>query len=247
VRISKPAWLLAALLPLTASATPYTYTFSAILNQYNSTSDDLFEPPPYPFFTPITGSFTIEDSTPADFSDGYYSRFLDSIVAGSVSIGPDGSLGSFVFGARPLSGLGPQSSSITFINDLEYAGNPPYDQFNLAYSLNLLPGDPLNAYRGLAMNIGTFDTSLLPPGQLLTGPLPIDTLLALGLNLSLTYGEAGENGYFTLSNSMSGDVSSMTVTSQVPEPATLGLLAFGLAGCVLWPRRKRGHSLLASS
>jgi hypothetical protein len=230
------ACLLGLLLPLTAAAVPVTYEFTGVVNNFNHSGDDIFMPPPIPFGTTFAGSFTLEDSTPVYSQATGYVTYRGVVTAAQLSF-DGGGAGSFEYVGATLPNVG-SGSYLTFINDLEYLGNPPYDQFNFGTSVNLLPGDAAGTSRGFSLYYGSFDTNLLPAGLTIADPLPVANLLAAGVGFGFDLQEFDANGNPAFTSSLGGALTSLTqVQTSVPEPSTLALLAAGLLG--LGARRRR--------
>jgi hypothetical protein len=226
--ILQPACLLVALLPLSAAAVPVTYEFTGVVNNFNHSGDDPFLPSPIPFGTAFSGSFTLENATAASAQNTGFISYLGFITAAQISFGPGGSAGVYDFADVAPPYLG-SSSRMSFVNDLEYLGNPPYDQFNFNASLALQAGDPAGSYRAFAFNLGSWDISLLPAGLTIADPLPVANLVAGGVTFSLGFQQYDDVGNQLYSHAIDGAVSSWTqVQTSVPEPSTLALLGAGL-------------------
>ena len=243
------AALCAVLLPLTAAAIPVTYEFSgevSIAGGFAPPEGEMFQPI-MPFGSSFSGSFTYDNETPITLQQpgalGYYGAITD----GSISFGLDGSLGSFSFAAKPYAPNTTQSSAIFFINDLEFAGNPPYDQFSFQLSLGNAPGESPNLYRYLSFSTGDATAQQLPPGLTLSDPLPVDALLAgfhqLSFGYSL-YDDAGDQIDQSYVGSQQITMSLKPVA--VPEPSTWILLVIGCAAVVSAGRRRPAITMAQS-
>jgi hypothetical protein len=175
-------------------------------------------------------------------------QYRGAITAATFSLGADGSLGVFNFVGGPTSPTSTTSSNFLFINDLEFNGNPPYDQFNVGSSLGNAPGDPAYVYRSWGFYASGFDTGILPAGQTLQDPLPIDSLLGAFHGLSFAYSQYDANSALLYSTSVSTrDLTMRQVAASVPEPGTWSLLGVGLAGIWLATRRRsRAAGLLSA-
>ena len=222
------ACLLAALLPLSAAAVPVTYEFTGVVDNFNNSGDDIFLPSPIPFGTEFSGRFVIEDSTP-DYSQGTgYISYRGLVTGAELSFGAGGSAGLYEFADLNMPNTG-SSSLMSFINDLEYLGNPPWDQFNFGAALTLQPGDAVGSHRSFAFYVGSWDTSLLPAGLTIADPLPVATLLAGGIRFSLGFQQLDDAGNQVYSHAIDGSVSSLRqIPTSVPEPSTLALFGAGL-------------------
>ena len=237
-----------AVLPLAASAVPVTYEFSGFAEVGGGTAPpegEIFEPI-IPWGTAFTGSFTYETETPISNSAPGFTRYTNAITAGSISFGAGGSLGSFSFAPFPD---GTQLSYISFVNDVEFGGNPPYDQFNLGFSLGNAPGDSPYLHRYVSFSTGDYTAQQLPAGLTLLDPLPVAALLSNFHQLSFGYtlydaaGEYVEDSYV---GSQNITLTLASAPSSVPEPATVSLLAAGLAGIWLASRGRRREKYLSS-
>lgn len=243
--IRLPALMLAVLLPLNASAIPITYEYSGIaLPGYGEGGPDgLTFTPVVTEATPFSGFFTIENETPATLLDTGVLRYEGAIVAASLSVGVDGALGTFGLSSRPGGPFTTISNSILLINDKEFAGNPPYDQFNLNFQLESVPGAPAGSYTGFYINANDYLAQMLPAGLTLLDPLPIESLLAsASIGPGFGYTKYDDNGgYESAAQVFVQDFTLRQQVVGVPEPDTLALMAMGLLGLVLLTRR-RGYS-----
>jgi len=235
-----PAIICAAILPLSAYATSFKYEFTGVTD--NSVWDDNTPPeltPLIPIGTGFTGFFTYESDTPPSFQDTSVLQYRGAITAATFSFGVDGSLGVWNFVGGLTSPTSTTSSNFLFLNDLEFNGNPPYDQFNVGSSLGNLPGDPANVYRSWGFNASGFDTSILPAGQTLQDPLPVDSLLGAFHGLNFGYVQYDANGAYVYGSSVgASNLTMRQVDISVPEPGTWSLLGVGLAGIWLATRRR---------
>ena len=230
MRSIRLASLLAVLLPVSALAVPVTYEFTGTLTSYQTDGD--ITDNPFPYGTEFFGSFTLEDST-VPFTDIGFTGYLDAVTAASISFGSGGSLGSFQHTGSLLE-FSVYSSNLVFLNDFEYMGNPPVDQFSLGISLGTLPGDPVGAYRSFDIALGGSDTSLLPAGLSITDPLPTAKLIEQGLSLNFYYSVFDADGNSVEFKAPGGLIASLTqVPVSVPEPSTLALFAAGVLGLAL--------------
>jgi hypothetical protein len=230
-----------ALLPLAATAVPVTYEFSGQMEMYGYTTPDdgSLRDPLFPWATEFSGFFTYENETPATYESPGVLWYEDVITSASISFGPGGSLGVFNFVDQPYGANISQSSTLSFINDLEFNGNPPYDQFSLNFALGNAPGDPANMYRYFGFSNADFSAQSIPPGQTLLDPLPVDSLLASFHQLSFGYGLYDEAGNEIDSEFVgSQHITLALVPTSVPEPGTLPLLGVSLAGILLAMRRR---------
>ncbi len=229
----------AALLPLSAFATPFTYEISGVIDSSNwdeNTPEELR--PLLPSGTTFTGTFTYESETAAAFESDTVKIYNGALTAATFSFGPGGSLGVFGFDGTHNPGF-TSPSDILVLNDLEYEGNPPFDQFNLSSSLGRLPTDPANVFRSWGFGAFGFDTGVVPAGWSLLDPLPIDSLLTGFHSFSFGYSQYGADGQLLYSAGVgSSDVTLRQVQRSVPEPGTWSLLAVGLAGIWLAARRR---------
>lgn len=235
-----PAVVCAALLPLSAFATPFTYEISGTID---SAWWDEFAPAEFqqmlPSGTAFTGTFTYESEAPATFESDEVKIYNGALTAASFSFGPGGSLGVFAFDGTHNPGSS-SPSDILVLNDLEYEGNPPFDQFNLSSSLGRLPTDPENVFRSWGFGAFGFDTGVVPAGWSLLDPLPIDSLLTGFHSFSFGYSQYGVDGQLLFSAGVgSNNVTLRQVQRSVPEPGTWSLLGVGLAGIWLATRRRR--------
>ena len=230
-----------ALLPLTATAIPVTYEFSGQVGffQYETPPDMSLLDPFVPFGSEFNGSFTYENETPFSFQGTNFVSYPNSITAATISFGPGGSLGEFNFVNQPYAPYTSQSSSIQFVNDLELAGNPPYDQFNLVAAMGNAPGDPSNMYRTLSFSISDYSAQAIPPGQTLLDPLPVDAFFATNHQLSFGFSLVDEAGNQFGDQSLgSQQIKLALVPASVPEPGTLPLLGVSFAGLLLAMSRR---------
>ena len=238
--IRLPGLLCASLLPLAAAATPMTYEFSGSV-QY-SIWDDLAPvelTPLIPSGAAFTGFFTYESETPAAFQNENFISYQGAITSATISFGSGGSLGVFSFDAAAwLPGTG-SLSSISFLNDLELGGNPPYDQFNLGSILGSAPGDAANSNRTFGISASGFDSAIIPPGQTLLDPLPIDSLLSGFHSLNFSYVQYDASGNLLWGSTVgSNQIAMRQVPAAVPEPGTWSLMGVGLVGIWLASRRR---------
>jgi PEP-CTERM motif len=231
-----------ALWPLAATAVPVTYEFSGQIEMYGYTTpaDGSLRDPLFPWATEISGFFTYESETPPAFESAVFHSYEGAITDATISFGPGGSLGSFNFADKPYGAYTSQSSTISIINDLEYNGNPPYDQFGLSFALGNAPGDPANMYRYFGFSTSDYSGQQIPTGQTLLDPLPVDAFLAGFHQLSFGYGLYDEAGNEIDSEFVgSQHITLALVPTSVPEPGTLPLLGVSLAGILLAMRRVR--------
>jgi hypothetical protein len=239
ISMRKMAFCVAAFLPLAAAAAPVTYEFSVTLGGFAYEGEDVgtVRPPPMPYGTELFGRFTIEGSTPIAFESPGFTQYNNLVTAAQLDYGPAGSLGSHAFLDVALPSR-TSSSHLAFFNDIEYLGNPPYDQFNFGASLGLLPGDAPGSRRSFEFVTGSFDTGLLPAGLMLADPWPVDNLLANRVTFYTNYLLLDADGNRVDAWSMSGYLATLRqVPTSVPEPATLSLLGAGLLA--LGFRRRR--------
>src|SRR5690349_9709103 len=117
----------AALLPLSALATPFTYEISGSIDSafWDEYTPEEFRPM-LPSGTTFTGTFTYESETPATVDTDAVKIYNGALTAATFSFGPGGSLGVFAFDGTHNPGF-TSPSDILVLNDLEYDGNPPFD------------------------------------------------------------------------------------------------------------------------
>ena len=231
-----------ALLPLTATAIPVTYEFTGQVSTfgYDTPPDGSVLDPFIPFGSQFSGSFTYENETPAYYEAPGVLQYQGAITGATISFGSGGSLGIFNFVNQPYAAYTSQSSNITFINDLEFNGNPPYDQFNLTAAMGNAPGDPANMYRHLSFSTSDYSAQAIPPGQRLLDPLPVDAFLANFHQLSFGYQVFDEAGNQIDAQSIGSQRITLALApTSVPEPGTLPLMGVGIAGMFLAMRRRR--------
>lgn len=235
----------AALLPLSAFATPFTYEISGVINSaYWDEHTPVELTPLLTSGTTFTGTFTYESETPATFESDTVKIYNGAITAATFSFGPGGSLGIFGFDGTHNPGFS-SPSDILVLNDLEFDGNPPFDQFNLSSSLGRLPTDPANVFRSWGFGAFGFDTVTVPAGWSLLDPLPIDSLLTGFPSFSFGYSQYDADGQLLFSTGVgSDDVTLRQVQRSVPEPGTWSLLTVGLAGMWLATRRRTARAVL---
>jgi PEP-CTERM motif-containing protein len=230
----------AALLPLAAAAAPFKYEFSGSVEY--SIWDDIAPAelkPLIAFGTEFTGSFTYESETPASTQSGNFLAYRGAITSATISFGPGGSLGIFNFDPGAWLPAGSSSSNITFLNDVEFGGNPPYDQFTLGAILGSAPGDAAYSNRSFGINASGFDTGIIPAGQTLLDPLPIDSLLSGFHSFNFSYAQYDESGSLLWGSTVgSNQFALRQVQASVPEPGTWSLLGVGFLGIWLATRRR---------
>ena len=238
-----------ALVPLTATAIPVTYEFSGTVGffNYSTPPDGSILEPFVPYGSEFSGSFTYENETLPYYQAPGTLFYQGAITGATISFGPGGSLGEFSFVNKPYAAYTSQSSYIGFINDLEFAGNPPYDQFNLISAIGNAPGDPANMYRNLSFYSSDYSAQAIPAGQTLLDPLPVDAFFANFHSLSFGYQLFDDSGNQIQAQSL-GDqqIKLNLVTTSVPEPGTLPLLGVSLAGILLAMRRRVRPALHAA-
>jgi len=106
-------------------------------------------------------------------------------------------------------------------------------------SLGNLPGDPALVYRSWGFGASGFDTGIIPAGQTLLDPLPIDSLLSGFNSLSFGYAQYYMNGAMIYSSSvLASDLTMRQIATSVPEPGAWSLLGVGLGGIWLAMRRR---------
>jgi len=235
-----PAIVCAAFLPMSALATPFTYEFTGIVGGsiWDDSAPEALKPL-IPYGTAFTGTFTYESETPVSFQDTGVLQYRGAITAATFSFGAGGSAGVWNFTGGLTSPTATTSSNVLFLNDLEFNGNPPYDQFNIGSSVANLPVDPANVYRSWGFAASGFDTGIIPAGQTLLDPLPIDSLLSGFNSLIFAYSQYDANGELLYGSSViASDLTMRQVNTSVPEPGTWSLLVVGLAGIWLAGRRR---------
>ena len=155
-----------ALVPMTVAAIPVTYEFSGSVGFFNADlpPDGSIPEPFVPYGTEFTGSFTYENETLPNYQAPGVLQYQNAITGATISFGAGGSLGEFGFANKPYAAYTTQSSFVSFVNDLEFNGNPPYDQFNLTSAIGNAPGDPANMYRNLSFYSSDYSAQAIPAG-----------------------------------------------------------------------------------
>lgn len=225
--------LLAALLPLNASAVPVSYVFSGNVDFATAKapdSPDVLPVPMIPFYTPFTGFFTYDDSALPETPVPGYDLYRDSITAASISFGTDGSLGTFMLG----------SGGIT-VADGPSLGPGFSDEVDVALSLTPAANDPPYLFRHMNISGIGLGADVVSPEQSISN-LPFDQFKQQGY-LALSFGfeqldAAGNEIDYGSVGAQGQDFQISRVTS-VPEPTTLSLWIIALFGMGTMVRRAK--------
>ena len=237
------ACLCAVSLPLAASAVPMTYQFSGVVSIATATTppDGSLPVPIIPFGTEFTGFFTYESETPVANQAPGILQYLGAMTDAAISFGSAGEFGVYHFEQKPFGAYTSQSSAISIINDLEFNGNPPYDQFSFTAAMGAAPGDPALMYRYLGFSTGDYTGQQIPPGQTLLDPLPVEAFLSGFHQLSFGYSLFNDAGEEIDSAAVGSQEITLTLTpTPVPAPGTLSLFGAGIVGLWMATRRRRG-------
>jgi hypothetical protein len=124
-----------------------------------------------------------------------------------------------------------QSYTISFF----YSGRPMSSAYNAAFPGGVVPASS----NGLIVDFGTGPVTLTSPANTTPDNLWQQftaTFVALGTSTSLLFSAAGDN------DSYGSSLDNISVTTAVPEPATLAMMAAGLLGLLgLGHRRGRNR------
>lgn len=231
-----PAIVLASIACVSASAAPVTYEFSSAWNGgYGSTLPEWYDFG-IPFGTVVTGSFTVETETAPYFQNENVAQFGDLLTAATLTFGLEGIYGTYSLGGPAFHSS--YLSNATMLDDLSFAGNPPYDQVGLGASLALVAGDPANFYRSFSLSAGTFDADIFTSAPSLDAPFGNAGTAARPLQF--IFGVIQDDGVTEQDAQLFMEVTDLHVaTASVPEPATLTLFGAGLLASLATRRRRR--------
>jgi len=241
IPVRRIAWLMAAILPMTASATPVTYDFSGSIDFASATVTDSgdYLTPIFPFGTTFSGSFTYDDAALPQTPLPGYDLYLNSIMAGNVSFGSDGSLGTFALG--PSYPFGDTRTSNITVLDGPATGLNYSDELDVVMSLAPQVGDPAYLYRHMGINGISFDADVIGPGQNISDPLPFDEFQQQGyLAFSFGFEQYDADGNSINQKSVGAQAQDFQISRvSVPEPATMPLWIVALLGLGAMRRRTR--------
>lgn len=219
-------------------AVPVTFNFSGVLSYvqvFGTPSDhatyDLHVGDPF------SGTFSYDAATGPDYTDGYYSSFIDPSGRVSLTVGSETYDDSFV----ALGGT-PQSYQLVIADRPNGAGEGVYDNyFQVDRQAQTYDGGYPTRFTDLGVHLD--DRSYTPRGILPAVALPTSLDLAAFLSshgVRIARQEYAPNSYFTTyALDVRGDITSLSVAT-VPEPGTLALSAIGCAGLLLAARRTMG-------
>jgi hypothetical protein len=234
-----PGLLLAAVLPISASAVPVTYEFGGTFNGRMTTVPEWYDFG-FPSVADFAGTFTLESETPPEFLSGNVANYGDLVTDVTIRLGPAGSLGTY-------SGLGgtlypnmPQRSSLAILNDILLEGSP-FDQFGLQMSLPGLAADPANLYRSLFFSGFSYTGDIItnfPDPASLPGP---EMFSQYPPQLQLMVTQYADDGAYLRQAGLIGELTTFRpIERSVPEPASWSLMLVGLLALAAARRKAAG-------
>jgi len=222
-----PGMLLAAVLPISASAVPVTY-------EYGGTFDGRFSQLPewydfgLPFVVDFAGTFTLESETAPSFLSENVVDYRDLVTDVTIRLGPAGSLGTYSGLGGTLAPYVPHASSLYILDDILLDGSP-FDQFGLQMSLPGLAADPANLYRSLFFSGFSYTGDIVtnfPDPAALPGP---EMFSQYPPQLQLSVSQYSDDGEFLRSAGLIGELTTFRpLERSVPEPASWSLMLVGL-------------------